>query len=219
MTSVIGTHLDRARQPTSRLQRTSAVSYAILALISAGFALTLVVFHHGYLTLDGWYVYKAIGGRLGDWQSPVMSVLWRVIDPIAPGSRSMFLLMAVLYWASFGIVAFTVARHVPGLGIATVILAFAPPASFLIGVIWRDMLFADIWLCAAALTYATATSRRGVRWPAQTAAMLLVLLGVLLRPNAIIAAPILAAYVIWPAAFHWKRAALISSLASSRGMR
>ena len=35
------------------------------------------------------------------------------------------------------------------------------------------------------------------------------LFGVLLRPNAIIAAPLLAAYVIWPAAFHWKRAAIM----------
>ena len=118
-----------------------------------------------------------------------MSVFWRVIDPIAPGSLSMFLLMALLYWVSFGLVAFTVARHVPWLGIATVILAFAPPAFFFTGMIWRDMLFADVWLCAAALTYATATCRRGIRWPAQTLAMLLVLFGVLLRPNAIIAAP------------------------------
>jgi hypothetical protein len=185
------------------------VSFVILTLIAAGFALTLVVFYPGYLTLDGWYVYKAIGGSLGDWQSPVMSVFWRVIDPIAPGSLSMLLLLALLYWGSFGLVAFTVARHMPWLGIATVILAFAPPAFLFAGVIWRDMLFADVWLCAAALTYATATCRPGVRWPAQTVAMLLVLFGVLLRPNAIIAAPILAAYVIWPAAFHWKRAALI----------
>src|SRR5262245_38551114 len=110
--------------------RVSLVPYAIPALLSAGFVLTLVVFQRGYLTLDGWYVYKAIGSSLGDWQSPVMSVLWRAIDPIAPGSLSMFLLMAVLYWASFGIVAFTVARHVPWLGIATVGLAFTPPAFF-----------------------------------------------------------------------------------------
>ena len=31
----------------------------------------------------------------------------------------------------------------------------------------------------------------------------------LLRPNAIIAAPFLAAYVMWPTAFHWKRVAII----------
>src|SRR5262245_13944076 len=194
-------------QQTSR--GASLVTFTILTLLAAGFALTLVVFHPGYLTIDASWVYKATTGGLGDWQSPVMSVLWRVIDPIAPGSLSMFLLMALLYWASFGIVAFTVARHVPWLGVVTVLLAFTPPAFFFTGMIWRDVLFADVWLCAAALTYATATCHRGIRWPAQTLAMLLVLFGVLLRPNAIIAAPILAAYVIWPAAFHWKRVALV----------
>lgn len=178
-------------------------------MLSAGFALTLVVFHPGYLTVDAWWVYKAITDGPGDWQSPAMSVLWRVIDPIAPGSLSMFLLMAALYWASFALVAFTVARQVRWLGVVTVLLAFAPPAFFFVGMIWRDVLFADVWLCAAALTYAAATRPAGVRWPAQALAMLLVLFGVLLRPNAIIAAPILAAYVIWPAAFHWKRVAII----------
>jgi hypothetical protein len=32
---------------------------------------------------------------------------------------------------------------------------------------------------------------------------------VLLRPNAIVAAPLLAAYVAWPSAFHWKRVAVV----------
>ncbi len=95
------------------------------------------------------------------------------------------------------------------LGVATMVLAFTPPAFFFAGLIWRDILFADVWLFAAALTYATTSRPAAIRWPAQTIAMLLVGLGVLLRPNAIIAAPLLAAYVMWPAAFHWKRVALI----------
>jgi hypothetical protein len=195
--------------PPAASSGVSLVSFSILTLLAAGFALTLVVFHPGFLTLDAWFVYKAITGGLGDWQSPAMSLLWRVIDPIAPGPLSMFLLMALLYWASFGIIAFTVARRVPWLGIVTVILAFAPPAFFFVGIIWRDVLFANVWLCAAALAYATATRAAGVRRPAQALAMLLVLFGVLLRPNAIIAAPILAAYVLWPSAFRWKRVAVL----------
>jgi hypothetical protein len=200
--------MQRANPPAAA-KGVSLVWFTILTLLAAGFALTLVVFHPGYLTIDAWWVYKAITDGLGDWQSPAMSVLWRLIDPVAPGSMSMFLLMAALYWGSFGLIAFTVARHAGWLGIVTVLLAFSPPAFVFTGMIWRDVLFADIWLCAAALTYATA-SRSGVtRWPAQTLAMILVLFGVLLRPNAIIAAPLLAAYVVWPAAFHWRRVAII----------
>src|SRR5262245_37574925 len=171
--------MEHARTPIAS-KGVSLVPFTILTLLAAGFALTLAVFHPGYLTIDAWWVYKHITDGLGDWQSPVMSVLWHIIDPIAPGSLSMFLLMALLYWASFSIVAFTVARHVPWLGVATMLLAFAPPAFLFIGMIWRDVLFADVWLCAAALTFATATYHRAVRWPVQTLAMLLVMFGVLL---------------------------------------
>jgi hypothetical protein len=192
------------------LPRSSAgARIAIAALLAAGFALSIAVFYPGYMNIDAEWVYKAISGERGDWQSPVMSVLWGLIDPIAPGSLSMFLLMAVLYWSGFGLVAFTVARHAGWLGIATVLLAFTPPAFIFIGMIWRDVLFADIWLCAAALAYVTAGRPIGVRWTAQILAIALIALGVLLRPNAIIAAPILATYVLWPNTFHWKRAALI----------
>jgi hypothetical protein len=186
-----------------------SVPIVIIVLLAAGFAFSLAVFYPGYMSIDALWVYKAITGGLGDWQSPAMSVLWGWIDPIAPGSMSMFLLMALLYWGSFGLVAFTVARHAGWLGVATVLLAFAPPAFFFVGLIWRDVLFADVWLCAAALTYATALRSARVRWPAQAVAMILVAFGLLLRPNAIIAATLLAAYVVWPAAFHWKRAAVV----------
>jgi hypothetical protein len=138
-----------------------------------------------------------------------MSILWRFIDPVAPGSMSMFLLMALLYWGAFGLIALTLARRVRGLGLAVVLLAASPPAFILVGMIWRDVLFADVWLCAAALTYAVAQRAPAVRWPVQILALVLVCFGVLLRPNSIVAAPLLAAYVLWPAAFHWKRAALL----------
>ena len=181
----------------------------MVALLAAGFALSLAAFYPGYMSIDAEWVYKANIGDLGDWQSPVMTVLWRLIDPIAPGSMSMLLLMLLLYWGGFGLVALTVARAAGWLAVATMVLAFAPPAFFFAGLIWRDILFADVWLFAAAVTYATASRPAAIRWPAQTIAMLFVALGVLLRPNAIIAAPLLAAYVMWPAAFHWKRVAVI----------
>ena len=44
--------------------------------------------------------------------------------------------------------------------------------------------------------------------PAQVVAIVLCALGVLLRPNALIAAPILAAYIAWPMRFSWKRVAI-----------
>jgi hypothetical protein len=196
--------MDRGSQGASK-----GVLLAIAAMLAAGFALSLAVFYPGYMSIDAEWVYKTPLDSMGDWQSPIMTLLWRAIDPIAPGSMSMMLLMLALYWGGFALVAFTVARHAAWLGIAAMALAFAPPAFFFAGLIWRDVLFADFWLFAAGLTFATASRPAATRWPAQTIAMLLVGIGVLLRPNAIIAAPLLAAYVIWPAAFRWKRAAFL----------
>src|SRR3982075_4592966 len=81
--------------------------FAVAALIAAGYGLTLTIFYPGIMTFDAKFVYEYIAkGVLGDWQSPVMTVLWGVIDPIAPGAGSMFLLIATSYWLGFGLLGF-----------------------------------------------------------------------------------------------------------------
>jgi hypothetical protein len=189
-------------------QRRAMLAAAILT--AAGFALTVLMFYPGYMTNDAGYVYEfARAGRYGDWQSPVMSILWRLIDPLAPGAGSMFLLIAAFYWLGFSLVALAVARRSAALALAVPMLALAPPAVMLLGMIWRDVLFGAVWLCAAALAYAAAGSSVTTRRLVQALALALVAFGVLLRPNAIIAAPLLAAYALWPARFEWKRLAIL----------
>ncbi len=64
------------------------------------------------MTYDAKFVYEDIAkGVLGDWQSPVMTVLWGMIDPLAPGAASMFLLIATSYWLGFGLLALALARR------------------------------------------------------------------------------------------------------------
>jgi hypothetical protein len=186
------------------------VSLLVLVTLAAACALTVLIFYPGYITADARYVYAdAMTWRFGDWQSPAMAVLWRLVDPIAPGASSMFLLTATLYWLSFGTLALVAARRSVGLGLATVLLAFTPPAFFFVGMIWRDVLFAVIWLAAAVLAFASADRPARLRAPIQALALLLIALGVLLRPNAVVAAPVLAAYVIWPMRFDLKRTAIL----------
>lgn len=181
----------------------------VLLLLAAGYALTILVFQPGYPTLDARYLYNdAMAWNFPDWQSPVMGLLWRLIDPLAPGALSIFLLIASLYWLGFGVLAFTVARQARWLGIVTPLLALSPPAFFFVGMIWRDILFGVIWLVAAVLPFAVAGRDAHIRVPIQIVALLLVALGVLLRPNAIFAAAVLAIYVLWPARFDLRRAAL-----------
>jgi hypothetical protein len=90
----------------------------------------------------------------------------------------------------------------------TPFLALAPPAFFFIGLIWRDVLFGVIWLVAAVLAFAAADIAARLRLVLQAIALLLVAFGVLLRPNAVIAAPLLAAYALWPRRFEAKRTAI-----------
>src|SRR5262245_50459278 len=140
-----------ARKAPSR-QRASLL---VLGMVAAGYALTVLVFYPGYSTADARYVYAdAMAWRFGDWQSPAMAVLWRLIDPIAPGAASMFLLTAALYWLAFGTLALVAARRSVWLGLATALLAFMPPAFFFVGMIWRDVLFAVILIVAAVLVFA-----------------------------------------------------------------
>src|SRR5947207_9637434 len=105
-----------------------------LLTTAAGYALTVLIFYPGYSTVDARYVYAdAMAWRFGDWQSPAMAVLWRLIDPIAPGPSSMFLLTAAVYWLAFGTLALMAASRSLSLGLATALLAFTPPAFLFVG--------------------------------------------------------------------------------------
>jgi hypothetical protein len=182
----------------------------IAAMIAVGFGLTLLVFYPGIWTYDARFVYQDIAkGFRGDWQSPVMIVLWSLIDPVAPGAGSMFLLTVTLYWLAFGLLALTVVRCSVWLAASLLLLALSPPAFVFIGILWRDVLFACLWLLAAVLAFAVADREAKLRVLIQAMAFGLLALGILLRPNALIAAPILLAAIVWPTRFFWKRAAII----------
>ena len=70
--------------------RTVLAVFALALILAAGFGLTLLVFYPGYITVDARYVYaEAQAWHFGDWQSPAMGLLWRIIDPL-PASVSTF---------------------------------------------------------------------------------------------------------------------------------
>jgi hypothetical protein len=196
------------RLPEPRQAKHGRLIAAGLAVV--GFGLTLLIFYPGIMTYDAKYVYEDIAKHtLGDWQSPAMTVLWALIDPVAPGSASMFLLTAAAYWLAFGMLGFTLAGRTPGLGALPPLLALMPPAFVLVGVLWRDVLFAVTWLLAVVLTFAVSDRSTRVRVPIQAVAFALCCLGVLLRPNSIVAAPLLAIYIVWPLQMRWKRTAIL----------
>ena len=183
---------------------------AVAALLLAGYGLTLLVFYPGVMTYDAKFVYEDIGRDvLGDWQSPAMTVLWQFINPVAPGSASMFLLIITGYWLAFGTLAFALVPQSASLALLLPLLALTPPAFVFAGIIWRDVLFSVTWLLAGSIAFIAADRRVALRLSLQVLALVLCGFGVLLRPNALIAAPLLAAYAIWPNQFSWKRTAIM----------
>src|SRR5690349_6206581 len=126
----------------------------LLLMIAGGFALSVLMFYPGYVTADAGYVYaEARAWQFGDWQSPVMAVLWRLIDPLAPGALSMFLLTAALYWLAFAARGVIALHRSIWLALMTPLIALSPPALFFIGMIWRDILLGVLWLAAAVLVF------------------------------------------------------------------
>jgi len=194
-------------EPAARASRTRTI--AVLVSSALGFGFTLYVFYPGIMTFDALYIYKyALEGRFGDWQSPVMTLIWRLIDPIAPGSGSMLLLNITLYWFAFSLIAFAVARR-SWFALMLPVLALSPPAFVILGIIWRDVLFAAVWLLAAAIVFAAENRSAKSQCWIQAGAIGLLAIGILLRPNALFAAPILATYILWPSHWQLRRAVLI----------
>ena len=181
----------------------------VLALAAACCALTLYVFYPGVMTYDAKYIYLATkAAQSGDWQSPIMVAIWKFIDPLAPGAASMFLLTITIYWAAFLLLALSIAPRSMPIAVLLLVAAALPPAFTLLGIIWRDILFAAVWLLAVVLAWCARGRAANIRIPVQVIALLFAALGILLRPNALFAIPILAAYILWPAGFRFKRLAL-----------
>lgn len=194
---------------TERLQPRFLV-IAVALLLAAGFALTLLIFYPGVMTYDAKFVYEDIAkGTMGDWQSPVMVWLWGVIDPIAPGAGSMFLLIAATYWAGFGVLSLALASRGKATALLLPLLAMTPPALAFAGIIWRDVLLATCWLLAASIAFAVSERSSPIRPAGQALALALVALGVLLRPNALLAAPVLVAYIIWLSRVSLRKTAIL----------
>ena len=121
----------------------------------------------------------------------------------------MLLVQVALYWLAFALLGLAIVRRSPRLAMAVPLLGLMPPAFVFVGIIWRDVLFSAAWLLAAVLVLAAGDCGKYARLAMQAAALVLLAFGVLLRPNALLAAPVLAAFIVWPASFHWKRAALL----------
>lgn len=181
----------------------------ILAALLAGlgFALTVWLFFPGIATHDALAVYdQAYEWRFGDWQPPLMGVIWVYLEPIFGfGPRAILLPTLGLFWLAIFLVFVALRRTGATSAWLIYLVAMLPPVFAILGVIWRDVIFSVLWLLAFAL--ATLTTGRGLAARLVLAALALaaVMIGYWLRPNALFAAAPLILYVLWPRNWSWLR--------------
>ena len=206
---------------TSMPRSTNGVRLAVAALIALGFGLTLLAFYPGVMTFDAKYVYldiaKGILRRLavaGDDRAVGVDRSDRArLGQHVPADRG-------LYWLAFGLLAFALARR-SGLACGLAAVAGAAAAGLCVRrhhlarrLVWRDLAARrrawPLW---------PPTTQRRLRLAVQAVALVLCAFGVLLRPNALIAAPLLAGYIVWPARFSWKRTAISVRAGDGRVLR
>ena len=114
------------------------------------------------MTFDALYIYKDMANRHFR-RLAIAGDAWRYgrcIDPIAPGTGSLLLLTVTLYWLAF---ARGGADDCAALALACSLCCrfwrLSPPAFVFVGIIWRDILFAVVWMLAAAAGFRRGRSR------------------------------------------------------------
>jgi len=138
-----------------------------------------------------------------DWHPPVMSLLWGLLDRIAPGPAGMLILHNIMFWGGLSLFVYGLGLSQAWSVAAIFLVGFSPPVFALLSTIWKDVGMGCSLLLACGLLLWAERTRSKLAWGA---AIVLLWYGLAVRHNAIIA--------VFPLAT-W--AALIShSLLSSR---
>jgi hypothetical protein len=179
----------------------SAVEAVVaVALALAGLAATSALFYPGIATHDALAVYdQAYAWSFGDWQPPLMGVLWIGLERLVGyGPGAMLMPTLVAFWLAILLIFVALRRTGAVSAWAIFLVPLMPPVFALLGVIWRDVIFSVLWLLAFALATLAGPRGPGARLALTATALLVLLIGYWLRPNALFAAVPMVLYVLWP---------------------
>ncbi len=193
------------RQPAPRQYAFEAPLAFLIACL--GVLLTWWLFYPGIATHDSIVVYdQSYAGNFGDWQPPLLGWMWTHLEPfVGYGPRALFLPTSVIFWASLFTMFLALRRSSRWPAWFMLAIGFLPPLLALLGVIWRDVIFAACWLLAFALVFVVVEAPRFWRLLAFAVAFVFFMIGFLIRPNALFAAAPILVYLISPRTFSWKR--------------
>jgi len=189
---------------TPRVYPLSQVAAVALALI--GFSLTCTAFFPGFMSVDSLTQYGASKNLvLDDWQPPIMSGLWSVLNMVFSGPEGLLFFHQTLLWLGL----YLWYRHFSERCCSWMLLlvGFLPWVANFSGVLWKDVGMAFALLLVSGIAAGKRSLARG------TLALLLLFYAVNLRQNAILAALPITVYWLYrwaPGMPHWRRALLVA---------
>jgi hypothetical protein len=171
-----------------------------IALALCGLAATLALFYPGIATHDALAVYdQAYAWSFGDWQPPLLGVIWIGLERLfGYGPAAMLVPTLSAFWLAI-LLGFVALRRTGALSAWGIFLVpLMPPVFAILGIIWRDVIFAVLWLLAFALATLTSAQGRRTRWGLTALALMALMIGYWVRPNALFAAVPMVIYVLRP---------------------
>ncbi len=155
---------------------------------------TVACFYPGYMSQDS--VSQLLQGRaltFTAWHPPVMSLLWGLLDRVAPGPAGMLILQNLVFWGGLSLFVYGLGFQRGWAAVAVLLVGLFPPVFALLSTIWKDVGMACSFLLACGLLLRAERERSRVAWMLAVVALWY---GLSVRHNAIIAVVPLA---IWAA--------------------
>ncbi len=174
---------DTARPPPRSLP------WMAFALALAGAAFSLHAHYPGHINPDSFQQLRQIlDGRLEDWHSPFMAMVWSQLLEFLPGPVGFIVLVNGLVWGSLAMLATAVGRRCGMPALLLVALPLLPGVSNYLGNVHKDALLVAWLLSACCAAFLAGRQRPALSARlAQAAANVLLLAAFLTRPNAIFA--------------------------------
>jgi hypothetical protein len=112
----------------------------ILGVALIGVTLNVTSFYPGYMSSDSvTQLAAARSGDLDDWNPPIMSLLWKVVDGISPGPQGMLLLHNLWFWLGLALLCHLAFRRTAIAALMVLLIGLFPPIFGLLGTVWKDV--------------------------------------------------------------------------------
>jgi len=181
--------------------RDSSWTFRIVAalLCGVGYCVCLIAYYPGTLSPDSISMYEqAQNFSFIDWYSPMLPLIWALIQFLIPGPQGMLFFLLALYWGALFVFADAAAAIDPRAAFSIPLLGVMPFTVNFAGTIWTDVLVAVSWLMCAALVFYSQIHGKKPSAARQAIAWSLFLCGSWARPNALFAAVPLGLYLLEP---------------------